>query len=126
MIAAVLYGGWRFFLYTEKVKEEQQQEAKQAESQQVNPDQLMGMSPQLEASFKEARKQGTAATRTWFRNYGHIIHDPKKAWIELDFCMDLARENPAEARKLYLEVKDRTPASSPVWARIQSLKKTYE
>lgn len=126
MLAAACYGVWRLVFYYEKVKNEEQTAVQQSEAQQVSPEQLSGMSPQLEPSLKEAQKQGVAAMRIWLRTYGPLIHDPRKAWIELDYCMALARENPTEARRVFLEVKDRTPASSPVWPRVQSLQKTYE
>lgn len=126
IIAGVLYGGWHLFFYWERVKYEEQAAARQSEVQQVTPEQLSGMSAQLEPSLKEAQKLGVAAMRSWLRTYGPLIHDPRKAWIELDYCMALARENPTEARRVFQEVKDRTPATSPVWPRIQSLQKTYE
>jgi hypothetical protein len=52
--------------------------------------------------------------------------NPSKAWIELDYCTLIAREDPAEARRLFAAVKERTPASSPVWDRVKKLEKTYE
>jgi len=54
------------------------------------------------------------------------VQDPRKAWIELDYCVMVAREDPAEAKRVFRDVKARTAASSPVWPRIQKLQKTYE
>ncbi len=45
--------------------------------------------------------------------------DPRKAWIELDSCVAIAREDPSEARRVFAEVKKRTP-------RVKALEKTYK
>jgi hypothetical protein len=55
-----------------------------------------------------------------------MVQDPRKAWIELDYCIAVAREDPAEAKRAFASVKNRTPQSSPVWPRIKQLEKTYE
>ena len=54
------------------------------------------------------------------------VEDPRKAWIELDYCVAVAREDTSEAKRVFKEVKERTPTSSPVWPRIQQLEKTYQ
>jgi hypothetical protein len=64
--------------------------------------------------------------RNWLKAYDRQIKDPRKAWIELDYCVLVAREDPAEARRVFASVKDRMPASSPVWPRIKQLEKTYQ
>ena len=123
---AVLFGGWNLFLYWEKVKNEEETNRKEVAASAVVPETLPGMAPGLEKSLQVARDQGTAAMTTWLKNYGHTLQDPRKAWIELDYCLLLSRENPAEARKLFANVKQRTPATSPVYPRIKQLEKTYE
>jgi hypothetical protein len=90
------------------------------------PEQLPGMVSQLEPSLQAAKNQGAAAMKNWLKTYGYAIHDPRKAWIQLDYCLLLSRENPAEARRLFAEIKNRTPETSPVWRRIKQLEKTYE
>lgn len=126
IIVALLYGGWRLFLYWDQVKLERENEQKRAETEQVVPEQLPGMPYQLEASLQTAKNQGAAGMRNWLKAYGQTIRDPRKAWIQLDYCLLLSRENPAEARRLFAEIKNRTPESSPVWRRIKQLEKTYE
>jgi len=54
------------------------------------------------------------------------VEDPRKAWIELDFCVAVAREDPAEARRVFAAVKERIGPASPVWPRMKELEKTYE
>jgi hypothetical protein len=55
-----------------------------------------------------------------------MIQDPRKAWIELDYCVVLARENPKEARRIFDQVKQRIRPDSPVYPRIKQLEPTFE
>jgi hypothetical protein len=126
IIVAVLYGGWELFLYWEKVKNQEETQQKQDAAAAVMGDQLPGLPYQLEASLQAARKQGAAGLRNWLKLHGQSVEDPRKAWIELDFCVAVAREDPAEARRVFAEVKDRIGPSSPVWPRMKQLEKTYE
>lgn len=126
IIVAALYGGWQFFLYWEKVKNEEESKQKQEAAAAVIGDQLPGLPYQLEASLQAARKQGAAGLRNWLKAHGQSVEDPRKAWIELDFCVAIAREDPAEAKRVFAAVKERIGPSSPVWPRMQQLEKTYE
>ena len=126
IIAVVLYGGWELYFYWERVKNEEENQKKQAAAAAVVGDQLSGMPYQLEASLRAAQAQGAAGMKNWLKTYGSKIQDPRKAWIELDYCLLISRANPAEARSIFAEVKNRTPESSPVWGRIKQLEKTYE
>ena len=126
VIVAVLYGGWNLFLYWDKVKNEEETARKQAVATAVDPRQLPGIPEHLESTLDAALKQGAVGLRNWLKAYDRVIKDPRKAWIELDYCVLVAREDPAEARRVFASVKDRTPASSPVWPRIKQLEKTYQ
>lgn len=126
IIALVLFGGWNLFLYWERVKNEEETAQKQAAASAVVPEQLPGMPQPLETSLKAAQQQGADAMATWLKNYNHVLEDPRKAWIELDYVLLLSRNRPAEARKVFAAVKERTPATSPVYPRIKQLEKTYE
>jgi hypothetical protein len=126
MIVAALYGGWQLFLYWEKVKNESETKQKQDAAALIIGDQLPGLAYQLETSLQAARKRGTAGLRNWLKTYGQSVEDPRKAWIELDFCVAVAREDPAEARRVFAGVKERLGPSSPVWPRMKQLEKTYE
>ncbi len=126
IIVATLYGGWQLFLYWEKVKNEEDIKQKQEAAALVMGDQLPGLPFKLEASLQAARKHGAAGLRNWLKTYGQSVEDPRKAWIELDYCVAVAREDPAEARKVFAEVKARLGTNSPVWPRVKQLEKTYE
>ena len=125
IIIGVLWVGWEIFLYWDKVSHDRE-EQKQNAAAMVNGDQLPGLSYKLEDSLQAARKQGAAGLGNWLKTYGQQVEDPRKAWIELDFCVAVARQDPAEARRVFAQVKERTPPSSPVWSRIKQLERTYE
>src|SRR6516164_9771090 len=114
IIVAVLYGGWEFFLYWEKVKNDEESEKKQAAAAQWLPQQLSGMPYQLESSLETAQKHGLDGLREWLKVYGSRIDDPRKAWIELDYVELVSRQDTAEAKRIFADVKRRTPESSKV------------
>ncbi len=130
IILLVLWGGWELFFYWERVKNEQETEKKQQAASLVVGDSLPGMPYQntqtLEQSLKRAQAEGAGAMRAWLKAYGNQVQDPRKAWIELDYCLLLAREDPAEAKRVFAQVKARTPQTSPVWPRIKQMEKTYQ
>ncbi len=126
IIIAAIYGGWELFLYYEKVKNEDETQQKQAAAAMAIGDQLPGLPEKLEASLQAARKQGAAGLRNWLKQHGQSVEDPRKAWIELDFCVAVAREDTAEARRVFAKVKERIGPASPVWPRMKELEKTYE
>jgi hypothetical protein len=126
IILAVLFGAWELFFYWERVKNEEETQKKQAAAAIVVGEQLSGMPSQLESSLATARSQGSTGLKNWLKAYGPKIQDPRKAWIELDYCVMISRADPSEARRVFAEVKNRTSESSPVWPRIKQLEKTYE
>ena len=115
LIVAALYGGWEFFLYWEKVKNDEETKQKQDAAAMTSGDQLPGLAYQLEASLQNARKQGAAGLRSWLKTNSRSVEDPRKAWLELDFCVAVAREDPAEARRVFAVVKERI---GPLLARL--------
>jgi len=80
----------------------------------------------MEPSLQAAKSQGAAGLRNWLKTYGPTVKDPRKAWIELDYCVMVARDDPAEARRVFRSVRERTGPTSPVWPRIKQLAPTYE
>ncbi len=126
ILAVVLFGGWELFLYWDKVKNEEEVAKKQAAASVVTGESLPGLPQQLEQSLRAAQDKGPEGLKTWLKTYGQKVQDPRKAWIELDYCELILRADPAEARHIFAEVKDRTPPSSPVWPRMNQLAKTYE
>jgi hypothetical protein len=126
ILALVLFGGWGLYKYWETFENKKQAEQKEAATKVVVPSQLPGMPSELQQSLDAAQKAGPVAFGNWLRTYGRSLQDPRKAWIELDYCVMLARIDPSEARRIFAEVKQRTSASSPVWPRIQELQQSYE
>ena len=124
IVVAVLFGGWEFFLYWERIKNEENAVKKQEASSVVIPEQLPGMALPLEPKLQEAMKN-PLTFKAWLKTYDPILQDPRKAWIELDYCVLVAREDPSEARRVFATVKERTPPSSPVYPRVKKLENTY-
>jgi hypothetical protein len=127
IVLLLLWGGWNLFLYWEKVKNEEETARKQVAATTItDPRQLPGLPQNLEPTLDAAQKQGAAGMRKWLRTYGHVVQDPRKAWVELDYCVAVSRADPAEAKRIFALVKARTPPASPVWPRLKQLEKSYE
>jgi Ca2+/H+ antiporter len=127
IIALVLFCGWRLFLYWDTVQHEQEMKQKEEAATEITSDnQLRGLPYQLEASLRAAKTQGVTGLGNWLKAYGNFVQDPRKAWLQLDYCEMLSRQNVAEARHIFEEVKGRTKPDSPVYKRVLKLQKTYE
>jgi hypothetical protein len=127
IIALFLFGVYHLVMYYDKIQNEKESEQKQAAATRVDGYSLPGMpTRQLEKSLEAAEQEGAASLGRWLKAYGANVQDPRKAWIELDYCVLVARDSPAEARRIFAEVKQRIPPSSPLWPRIKELSKTYE
>lgn len=87
---------------------------------------LPGLPPSLEASLANAERQGVTGLREWLRNYQTLVRDPRLAAIQLDYVVLISRQDPAEARRIFKEVKDRTPTFSPIYDRVKRLEKTFQ
>ena len=108
------------------MKNEEETKQKQEAAAMVMGDQLPGMPYQLDEPAGSADSAAPPGCRTWLKTNSQSIQDPRKAWIELDYCVAVAREDPAEARRVFAAVKERIGPSSPVWPRMKELEKTYE
>jgi hypothetical protein len=126
IIVAVALGGWQLFEYWEKIQNEKETKQKEAAASVVNPDALPGLPQGWDSSLKAAEQGGAGALGNWLKTYGRGVQDPRKAWIELDYVLMITRDNPQEAKRLFAEVRDRTPPTSPVWPRIHDLEKSYQ
>ena len=126
IIVGVLYGGWNLFLYWDKVKNEKESIRKEEAAAMVTENSLPGLPYALEQGLQAARRQGAVGLKNWIKTYGNSVQDPRKAWIELDYCVMIARDDPAEARRVFASVRERTGPASPVWQRIKQLAPTYE
>jgi hypothetical protein len=126
VVVGVGLGAWQIFEYWERVQDEKADAQKQAAASVVNPDALPGVPPGWENSLKAAEQHGGASLGSWLKTYGASIQDPRKAWIQLDYVVMITRDDPQEAKRIFADVKDRTPPSSPVWPRVHDLEKSYQ
>jgi len=125
IIAVVVFIGYRVYLHWAKTQEEHGGQ-KEAPIVNVSGDSLPGMPASLDASCRAAREKSSTAFRAWFTANEWQLADPRKAWIELDLCVAIRRDNPAEAKDIFARVKKRVPPSSPVWPRMKELEKAFE
>ena len=125
IIVVVIYCGWQLFQYWEKVDNEEATRRKEAAAM-LNPAALPGVPQELEQGYQTVQQRGAAALRDWLKMNDKVLQDPRKAWIELDYCVAITRDDPAEARRIFKAVKDRTPANSPIQPRLKQLESAYE
>ena len=126
IIALVLFGAYELVQYYATFENEKEARQKEAAAKVITGDQLPGMPYELQPSLTAAQQAGPKAFENWLATYGRSVQDPRLAWIQLDYCVAIIRENPAEAKKIFAIVKDRTPSSSPVYPRVQGLAKSLE
>ena len=126
-VIAALFIAWQVFVYWDKVKNEEESVRKEAAAAEiVRWDQLSGVPDKLKDSLNKAETQGAPALRNWLKAYGSAVQDPAKAWVELDYCVAVTRDDPTEAKRVFADVKSRVTKSSPVRPRLEKLAKTYE
>ena len=87
---------------------------------------MPGLPAHLDAACQAARNKSPAAFRSWFAANEKLLSDPRKAWIELDLCVAIRRDSPAEAKEIYARVKKRVAPSSPVWTRMKELERAFQ
>jgi hypothetical protein len=127
IVAVALFIGYELFLYWDKVKNDEESARRQAAASVItNGAQLQGMSYDLTQIYERAQQKGVPGVAAFLKTYGDKIQDPRKAWIELDYCQLIAHANPAEARSRFAAVKARTPPDSPIMPRIKQLEHTFE
>lgn len=126
VVVAILYGIWTAWLQWDKYRADQDIQKKQAAILAIPPEQLPGMPEGWEESFKTASKAGPTGVRNWLRAYGQRVQDPRRAWIELDYMITISKDDPQEAKRIFNDIKARTPQDSPVYLRIKQLEKTYQ
>ncbi len=125
-IVAVIYGGYALWEYWDKYNTGQDLKEQEARQHQVVPEQLAGITSQLEKTYEMAQKNGANGIRNWLKAYHTQVQDPRLAWIELDYVVAISQEDPVEAKKVFAEVKERITSDSPVYQRVKDLEKTYE
>jgi hypothetical protein len=127
ILALLIWGG--YYVVSSLTSRYQSIEKKETVANQPAPvpnSSLEGMPYQLQGSLDAAESQGPAALKRWIDANRRYLHDPKLGDIELDLAVSLMRQNLAEARTIYKDVKSRTPANSPLQGRLQKLSKSFE
>ena len=122
ILVVAAYVGYRLFQQWDQARLEHESWPRQSAAVETGEG-LAGMPAQLELSYREARSRGPAAFQDWFSQNERYLADPRKAWIEIELCKALIRENPAAAKKLYATVKERVASSSPVYPKVKELEK---
>ncbi len=125
-IGLILWGFYGAYHAWELHLESQESQRKEAASKIIVPQRLPGLPWELESSLADAQRQGALALGNWLAVCGTRLQDPRKGWIELDYCVMIASKSPQAARHVFAEVSRRTPPSSPIWSRVQELRKSYE
>ena len=125
ILALVGFGAFKLWEYWDATE---QNKTKPDPTANVQPQTLQGLPQPLEQPLQEAQAKGPEAFREFIDNIkkSPLVKDPRLAWIELDYVVMVAGKDPAEARKVFRKVKERTPTDSPVYARVKSLEKTFE
>jgi len=127
VVIAVLAGAYKIWEYWDKVSHDQDiKEQEAAQALNINPDQLQGMPEDLRKSYDYVKGNGPVALGQWLKRVGSQLDDPRRAWIELDYVVGIAQQDPQEAKRVFADVKGRIKENSPVYRRVKALEKTYE
>ena len=126
IVFAVCFGGWKIWDYWAKVRE--QENVVQEEPVELNPTSIPGLPYALEQKLTEAKQRGPKTFKQFIDAWKNSpeVKDPRLAWIELDYVTMIASSDPLEAKRIYLDVKQRIPTNSVIYPRIRSLAKAYE
>lgn len=126
IVLGVGFVGWRLFDYYGKL--EAGKAAQNEAPKPIDPNRLAGLPYQLDQQLRDAQAAGPAAFKAFIdglRRYPDV-KDPRLAWIELDYVLMISPTDPVEAKRLFAQIKKRTPPDSPIISRIRALEKTYE
>ena len=125
VVNGVLLGAWQLWEYWDKVNHEKQK-AQQESGQLQDSRTFEGMPPQLEQPLEQARQKGPETFKQWLDHNRPLIKDPRLAAIELDYVVAITRSSPVEAKRIFADVKNRIPETSPLYRRIRAMEKTYQ
>jgi hypothetical protein len=126
VIVGLALGARLFYQYYESFQPKPAEPAAAAAPAEVPEDQLPGMPESLQPALQEAREHGAPGLRGFLAAHGQAISDPRLAALELDYVILVTPSNPAEACRIFARVKGRLEPTSPVYARVKKLEKTYE
>jgi hypothetical protein len=126
IIVGLSLGAWQIYQYWGTFKEREQPLSASGPAPISTGLELPGMQPRLQSTLDAATQRGANGLRDFLATNRKTITDPRLAWIELDYVVLVAQSNPAEARKVFAQVKSRIGTDSPVYSRVKQLEKTYE
>jgi len=128
IVLLLCVGGWKVWEHWQKVSEQQEGAYRADTKVEVRPDSLEGLPYQLVPKLMEAEQRGAPAIKAFLDTWRNApgVHDPRLAWIELDYVTKIATTDPLEAKRIFLAVKQRTPTNSVIYPRIRALSKSYE
>jgi hypothetical protein len=128
IVLAVGIGGYKLWEHWNLVKEQGILERKAAAGADIDPDRLPGLPVQLQPKVREAQQAGPEVFKRFIDSCKRFpdVKDPRLAWMELDYMVMISSTDPVEAKKIFFEVKKRTPTDSPIYPRIKALEKSYE
>src|SRR5882724_7355638 len=106
VVIALLGGAYKIWEYWDKVSHDQDIAEKEAAAKlQISPESLPGMPEDLKKGFEIAKGNGPTVMGKWLKVNGTRLEDPRKAWVQLDYMVMIAPENPKEAKEIFTEVK---------------------
>ncbi|MBM3845580.1 MAG: hypothetical protein FJ405_04750 [Verrucomicrobia bacterium] len=126
IIGGVLLGVFRLWEFYDQ--QQQTKDLKEKEIRQITDgSNLQGMSQALEGTYRTAQSKGVLGLRDFLRDYKGTEHllDPRMGHIELDYAVLMMSKDPAVARRVFTEVKDRTPPHSPLQQRLKLMERTF-
>jgi hypothetical protein len=110
----------------EKQKESTEQGPSTPSAPPAPSSNLPGLPPALEPSLATAESRGATGLRDWLARYRDQARDPRLASIELDYVVLISHQDPTEARRIFEDVKGRTPTFSPIYDRVKKLERTFQ
>jgi len=127
IVVGVGFGAYKIWEYWDNVEHEREMK-QNAPQTEVSGDSLPGVPYNLEKGLKDAEKGGPKALKAWLDKVKPtgLVKDPRLGWIELDYVLMITKDDPVEAKRIFAQVKQRTPPDSPVMKRISGLAKNYE
>jgi hypothetical protein len=127
VLIAVLGGAYKIWEYWDNVSHDKDIAEQEAKAKlDINPEQLPGMPENLRKGYDVVKGNNAQALGKWLKAVGSQIDDPRRAWIELDYVVGIAHDDPQEARRVFADVKGRIPQTSQVYPRVKALEKTYQ
>lgn len=129
VIVLVIFGVYKLWQYWDDIERRKEVDAQRVQQEIVSGNQLPGLPSALEDDLRKAQEQGPKEFKAFIERIkpSPKVQDPRLAWIELDYVvMAGARGDPAEAKRVFRDVKARVTPESPVYRRVKELEKTYD